>query len=128
MGQREVRHIQPATSTKFMGTLHIHLSYPAIETVNFTPPPDLEARVDKSIMSGKINKALGANGIHVEMLKVDPQTWANILAELSSTLGRLAKFPSQWEEGYLFPVFKRGREKTHITTDLYSCYPTREKI
>lgn len=53
---------------------HEHERYAPIPMNKFTRPEGFRERVQRAIVKVKRNKAVGAYGIHIEMLKADPAT------------------------------------------------------
>uniref|UniRef100_A0A1B0GLA1 Uncharacterized protein n=1 Tax=Lutzomyia longipalpis TaxID=7200 RepID=A0A1B0GLA1_LUTLO len=77
-----------------------------INRVNTRPPSLDEVRL--SILSMKSGKAPGIDRISSEMLKTDIDTSAQLLHRLFATIWETATFPSDWLQGILVKVPKKG--------------------
>lgn len=59
----------------------------------------MEERMEKAILKGKANRAIGRDGVHIEMLQVTPQLSANLLSTWWAAVGRTGIFPADCEDG-----------------------------
>lgn len=73
-------------------------------------PADLDTRREKAIAEMESNKAIGLDGIHVEMIKKSRKAATGVLKSLWQAIGRTGKIPQQWLRGLLIPVHKKGRQ------------------
>lgn len=72
-----------------------------------TSPPDLN-EVIKAIKQLKRGKAPGIDNINVEMLKTDDIRSASLLHPLIVRIWETEQIPSQWIEGLLVKIPKKG--------------------
>lgn len=100
--------MKPASFTTHIESIHNQSAYPAVRMKHFIPPPDFSVRMQKEITKGKRNKAMGSDGLHIEIFQVAPSIYARILTSWWSTIGRLCIFPTKWTEGVLCHLFKKG--------------------
>lgn len=66
---RKGNQIAPAEFTKHIDQAHDHNSYPAMVKYHFHVPADFTEKVKQALRKRKNNKAMGADGLHVEMFK-----------------------------------------------------------
>lgn len=81
MATRSGRQMQPASFTRYLEVSDEHGRYALIPTNKFTIPEGFSERVEKAIVKRKRNKAVGEDGIHIEMAKAEPAACATILTE-----------------------------------------------
>lgn len=70
--------------------------------------------VDVTSMTGRMekliketNRAIGTDGLHVEMLQVLINLCATLLKNWWDNVGRTGVFPSRWSEGIVCPLYKK---------------------
>lgn len=102
------KQIKPSSFTNHIKRIHNQSAYPAIRMKHFIPAPDFSVRVEKAIRRGKRNKAIGSDGLHMEMFQVAPAICARILTYWLTMIGRLCIFRSKWAEVMLCPLCKKG--------------------
>lgn len=73
-------------------------------------PGDLETLILRAIAEMDPNKAVGVDGVHVEMLKANNTASARMLKELWKAIGRTAQIPKTWLQSTLIPVHKNGKQ------------------
>lgn len=93
MGARKGKQVAPAAFTRRLNDVHEQWRYPPITPCTFFLPYDFEERRKMTIVKGKRNRAVGTDGVHVEMLQAEPYVCASILSTWRGTVGRLVVFP-----------------------------------
>lgn len=65
-----------------------------------------------AIRSMDCNKAIGTDGVHVEMLKSDPEETAELLTKMWVAIGKSTVVPKDWLRGIMVPLYKKkGSQK-----------------
>lgn len=59
------------------------------------------------ILQDKRNRAVGPDGIHVEMLQAAPIEGAKLISAWCSTVGRFGMFRKLWGKGIICPLYKK---------------------
>lgn len=82
--------------------------------------------VDKTVfkrefkLAGKLmepNKAVGLDGIHVEMLKANAEASADLLTMLWQVVGRTKCVPQGWLSGVIVPLYKgKGDQNVPVSS------------
>lgn len=68
----------------------------------------MEEKLTTGIKEGKRNRSVGKDGIHIEMMQIDPDECAKLLAAWWATVVRSGQFPQEWAEGLLCPIYRKG--------------------
>lgn len=108
MLERKGHQVAQAEFTKYIETVHSQSSYTRIATTTLRTPGDMKGRMEKAIRKSGINKAIGADGIHVGMLQVTPELSASLLHRWWETVVRTGAFPEEGSEGIIYPLLKNG--------------------
>lgn len=72
----------------------------------------------------KHNKAAGIDGIHNEMLRLEPELTARVALEMWKLVGISSTYPTDWKRRLLAPVYKSGDRcapKNYIPLCMLSC-------
>lgn len=72
--------------------------------------------VQMSIRQMEGNKAIGCDGVHVEMLKVNPEEAARLLTKISQVVEKTGQIPTDWLKGIIVPLYK-GKGDQHISAN-----------
>lgn len=64
--------------------------------------------IEDSLRRAKPKKALGRDGVHNEMMKLEIPLMADLLAEVCSSIGRTRRYPKEWHIGLLTLIHKKG--------------------
>lgn len=81
----------------------------------------------KKILKGKENKAIGQDGVHIELLEVTINTSAKLLVAWWEVVGRTGVLPHEWETGTTCPMYKKAGRATQKTTVQFVCCRIHEK-
>lgn len=74
----------------------------------FLLDPQMEVRMELAIRKAKSGKAPGPDGVAMELFKIYPGTFANVLYELFAACARLVCVVAGWDESILIPLYKKG--------------------
>lgn len=99
--------LNPADFTRFMGAHHDQRQE-RITLQPFDVPENFTGELIKSIRRSRNNKAPGRDGVHNEMLKLEPGLIAELLGAVWRIIGRSMEYPELWGEGLLAPIYKKG--------------------
>jgi sorting nexin-29 len=80
---------------------------PSADEVEEIPIPTLE-EVNCAVLKLENDRASGPDGLNAELLKVDKIYLVNRLWKLIEKIWKEEMFPSQWEEGLICPIYKKG--------------------
>lgn len=71
-----------------------------------------EKDVEQAIRGMEANKAVGTDGVHVEMMKANPPVAATLLTKVWKAVGRTKQVPEEWLKGIIVPLYKgKGGQK-----------------
>lgn len=90
----------------------------------FSMPGNMAYDIERSIRRARLNKALGRNGVHNEMVKADTPTLAELLTEIWTLIGRTRTYPEQWQKRLLTTIYKKGEghlPQNYIPVCMLSC-------
>lgn len=72
----------------------------------------LEKEVTRDVRTMECNKAIGEDGVNVEMLKSNPEAAASLLTKMWRAVGKSGCFPEDWLRGIIVPLYKgKGCQK-----------------
>lgn len=92
VSKRSGRQVTTASYTRHIQATHAHAGYAAININGFTVREDMQSRMEKTIEAGKPNKSVGHDGVHTEMLQVDPDGGAELLRAWWVGVSRVTQF------------------------------------
>lgn len=67
--------------------------------------------VQDAIITMEANKAIGGDGVHVEMLKSNPGEAAKLLTKVWQVVGKTGQVPLEWLKGTILPLYKGKGEQ-----------------
>lgn len=106
--ERKGGQVRPAEFTKYLHEIHEQAKFMPIEPKRFEVEMDFVRIVEEVILKAKKGKAVGSDGTHVEMYKGAPRRCAELLKCWWNTAGRLRIMLTDWTEGTIFRLHKKG--------------------
>lgn len=103
--QNNGRTLNPADFTAFMATYHDQ-QQEEIKLAKFRVPAQIKGLIENSIRRCRRDKAPGRDGVHNEMLKVEPELTSQLLWEIWTLFGKTKVYPDNWNVGLLTPIYK----------------------
>lgn len=83
-----------------------------LKTQPFTVDEEQFAKdVHTAISKMEANKAIGGDGVHVEMLKTNPAAAARLLTRMWQVVGKTGQVPAEWLKGTIVPLYKGKGEQ-----------------
>lgn len=118
--------LNPADFTEFMGNYH-NQGQDLVQLSNFEVKYDFHKDLLLSLNRTKNNKPYGIDGIHNEMLRLEPSLTAEMLMETWRLIDRTKVHQREWKKGLLTPVYKKGKKIYLKTTGQSVFYHMQEK-
>ena len=103
--QRKGKQLTPSQFTKYVTENHSQAT--PILPAHFKVSADFRARISCAITNASRGKAIGADGVHSEMLQTHPELFTELISTMWSTAGRLQTYPKQWRLALLVPIHKK---------------------
>ena len=91
-------------------------------------PPVLKSEVEQAIRLLANNKAPGADGIPIELIKQLGTAGAEVMYSLCQMIWSTGKWPSQWKQSIYIPIFKKGDQKLCTNYRTIALIPHASKI
>lgn len=104
--QKVTIQLAPKEFTEYVHTKHERGFKPNIR--KFIVKPEMIEDVEQAIVQAPTGKATGPDELFVESFKLFPKLMADILCALWAKCGNLEHVITEWQQGILVPIHKRG--------------------